>query len=221
MTDIKDSAEANGRLNGIDSQTHIYPERQLNRNPVELRLGDPDDPIILTGNLLHDPETGTLVLSDPVEGDEEILTIVTSDHRPDSGSVVVKDWSEHHGLAEALLATGLFARGGRVDRPGPTREITLTTHDLRVLPAATQRTRLSFHVEMDVEPHPDQSADSAADELAELFTQHLTDKRMPFFEDYGITPEDLAEARAHGEVAGFAGYDGPFAINTTVTRRTS
>lgn len=25
-------------------------ERQLNRNPVELRLGDPDDPIILTGN---------------------------------------------------------------------------------------------------------------------------------------------------------------------------
>lgn len=221
MTDIKDSAEANGRLNGIDSRTHIYPERQLNRNPVELRLGDPDDPIILTGNLLHDPETGTLVLSDPVEGDEEILTIVTSDHRPDSGSVVVKDWSEHHGLATALLATGLFARGGRVDRPGPTREITLTTHDLRVLPTVAERTRLSFHVEMDVEPHPDQSADSAADELAELFTQHLTDKRMPFFEDYGIDPEDLAEARAHGEVAGFAGYDGPFAINTTVTRQTS
>src|SRR5699024_1816543 len=115
-------------------------------------------------------------------------------------------------LAEALLTTGLFARGGQVTRPGPTREITLTTHDLRVLPTVAERTRLSFHVEMDVEPHPDQSADSAADELAELFTQYLTDKRMPFFEDYGITPEDLAEARAHGEVAGFAGYDGPFAI---------
>lgn len=196
-------------------------ERQLNRNPVELRLGDPDDPIILTGNLLHDPETGTLVLVDPVEGDEEILTIVTGDHRPDSGSVVVKDWSEHRGLAEALLTTGLFTRGGQVTRPGPTQEIMLTTHDLRMLPAATQRTRLSFHVEMEVESRPGQSADSAADELAELFTQHLTDKRMPFFEDYGITPEDLAEARAHGEVAGFAGYDGPFAINTTVTRQTS
>lgn len=97
----------------------------------------------------------------------------------------------------------------------------MSAHDLRVLPAATQRTRLSFHVEMDVEPHPDQSADSAADELAELFTQHLTDKRMPFFEDYGIDPEDLAESRAHGETAGPDGYDGPFAINTTVTRRTS
>lgn len=196
-------------------------ERQLNQKPVELRLGDPNDPIILTGDLLHDPETGTLVLVDPVEGDEEILTIVTSDHRPDSESVIVKDWSEHHGLATALLATGLFARGGRVDRPGPTREITLTTHDLRVLPTVAERTRLSFHVEMDVEPHPDQSADSAADELAELFTQHLTDKRMPFFEDYGIDPEDLAESRAHGETAGPDGYDGPFAINTTVTRRTS
>lgn len=196
-------------------------ERQLNQKLVELRLGDPNDPIILTGDLLHDPETGTLVLVDPVEGDEEILTIVTSDHRPDSESVIVKDWSEHHGLAEALLTTGLFARGGRVDRPGPTREITLTTHDLRVLPTVAERTRLSFHVEMDVEPHPDQSADSAADELAELFTQHLTDKRMPFFEDYGIDPEDLAESRAHGETAGPDGYDGPFAINTTVTRRTS
>src|SRR5699024_9803247 len=162
-----------------------------------------------------------LVLVDPVEGDEEILTIVTSDHRPDSGSVVVKDWSEHRGLAEALLTTGLFTRGGRVDRPGPTREITLTTHDLRVLPTVAERTRLSFHVERDGEPQPDQSAENAADELAELCTQYLTDKRMPFFEDYGITPEDLAEARVHGEVARFAGYDDPFAINTTVTRQTS
>ena len=193
-------------------------ERQLNQKPVELRLGDPNDPIILTGDLLHDPETGTLVLSDPVEGDEEILTIVMSDHRPDSESVIVKDWSEHHGLAEALLATGLFARGGQVTRPGPTREIMLTTYDLRVLPAVAERTRLSFRVEMDVESRPGQSAENAADELSEIFTQYLTDKRMPFFEDYGITPEDLAEARAHGEVAG---YDGPFAINTTVTRQTS
>lgn len=97
----------------------------------------------------------------------------------------------------------------------------MSAHDLRVLPAATQRTRLSFHVEMDVESRPGQSAENAADELAELFTQHLTDKRMPFFEDYGIDPEDLAESRAHGETAGPDGYDGPFAINTTVTRRTS
>ena len=196
-------------------------ERQLNQKPVELRLGDPNDPIILTGDLLHDPETGTLVLVDPVEGDEEILTIVTGDHRPDSESVIVKDWSEHHGLAEALLATGLFARGGRVDRPGPTREITLTTHDLRVLPTVAERTRLSFRVEMDVESRPGQSAENAADELSEIFTQYLTDKRMHFFEDYGIDPEDLAESRAHGETAGPDGYDGPFAINTTVTRRTS
>src|SRR5699024_11814125 len=105
-----------------------------------------DDPIILTGDLLHDPETGTLVLVDPVEGDEEVLTIVTGDHRPDSGSVVVKDWSEHHGLAEALLTTGLFAHGGQVTRPAPTRATTLTTHDLRVLPTVAERTRLSFHV---------------------------------------------------------------------------
>lgn len=97
----------------------------------------------------------------------------------------------------------------------------MSAHDLRALPAATQRTRLSFHVEMDVESRPGQSAENAADELAELFTQHLTDKRMPFFEDYGIDPEDLAESRAHGETAGPDGYDGPFAINTTVTRRTS
>src|SRR5699024_220322 len=159
-------------------------ERQLNRNPVELRLGDPDDPIILTGDLLHDPETGTLVLVDPVEGDEEILTIVTSDHRPDSGSVVVKDWSEHRGLAEALLPTGLFTRAGRVDRTGRTMEITLTTHDLHVLPTVGERTRLSLHVEMDRETHRDQSAENAADELAERFSRYLTEKRMPFFEDY-------------------------------------
>ncbi|MGO2616102.1 hypothetical protein [Arthrobacter rhombi] len=59
------------------------------------------------GEIRYDSRQHALVLIDPTTGEEELLTLnlLSSGYVAGPGEVFVKDWSEHSGLAAALVAT--------------------------------------------------------------------------------------------------------------------
>lgn len=72
------------------------------------------------GELRHDSRQHALVLVDPGTAEEEVLTVnlLSSGYVADPGEVVVKDGSEHDGLAAALVA-GRVAKHVESLRVGP------------------------------------------------------------------------------------------------------
>lgn len=58
------------------------------------------------GEIRYDNRQHALVLVDPATAEEEVLTVnlLSSGYVADPGEVFVKDWSEHSGLAAALVA---------------------------------------------------------------------------------------------------------------------
>lgn len=72
------------------------------REHAVLSLPDLD----LVGDIKYDRRQYALKLVDPTTGEEEVLTLslLASGFVADPGQVFVKDWSEHTGLAAALVA---------------------------------------------------------------------------------------------------------------------
>lgn len=58
------------------------------------------------GEIRHDSRQHALLLIDSTTGEEEVLTLnlLSSGYVAEPGEVFVKDWSEHSGLAAALVA---------------------------------------------------------------------------------------------------------------------
>lgn len=74
------------------------------RTPVTIDFGS----VTLTGLLEHDPVQNSLALLTD-EGAEIISTNLIDAYGivPEPGNVIIKDWSEHSGLAPRLEAQGL------------------------------------------------------------------------------------------------------------------
>lgn len=72
--------------------------------------------VMLEGALDFAPEAPALFLTDRHSGETEVLSINLHAEgcMPNLGEVFVKDWSEHHGLAAALVNTGLARITGSV-----------------------------------------------------------------------------------------------------------
>jgi len=72
--------------------------------------------VILEGALGFDPEAPALFLTDCHSGETEVLSLNlhAEGYTPNLGEVSIKDWSEHHGLAAALVDTGLARITGSV-----------------------------------------------------------------------------------------------------------
>lgn len=105
--------------------------------PIELSLGDAHDPVLIGGHLdLVDDAGGSgrklLVLVDEVDGEEEVLSTYVPSHVPHGENIIVKDWSGHFGLSQALTATGLFEQVEARRRKGP-GGAELTTYELRIM----------------------------------------------------------------------------------------
>lgn len=72
--------------------------------------------VTLEGALDFDPEAPALFLADRNSGETEVLSINlhAEGYTPNLCEVLVKDWSEHHGLAAALVDKGLARITGSV-----------------------------------------------------------------------------------------------------------
>lgn len=97
------------------------------RNNELLSLTDLDR----AGEIHYDSRQHALVLVDPTTGTEEVLTVnlLSSGYVADPGEVFVKDWSEHSGLAAALVAARVAKHVESV-RVGPHGAI---AHRLRII----------------------------------------------------------------------------------------
>lgn len=86
------------------------------------------------GEILYDSRQHALVLVDPATAEEEVLTVnlLSSGYVADPGEVFVKDWSEHSGLAAALVAARVAKHVEGV-RVGPHGAI---AHRLRIIDEA-------------------------------------------------------------------------------------
>lgn len=83
------------------------------------------------GEIRYDNRQHALVLVDHATAEEEVLTVnlLSSGYVADPGEVFVKDWSEHSGLAAALVAARV-AKHVESLRVGPHRA---TAHRLRII----------------------------------------------------------------------------------------
>lgn len=86
------------------------------------------------GEIRYDNRQHALVLVDPATAEEEVLTVnlLSSGYVADPGEVFVKDWSEHSGLAAALVAARV-AKHVESLRVGPHGA---TAHRLRIIDEA-------------------------------------------------------------------------------------
>ena len=79
----------------------------------------------------HDPEQHALLALDPATGESEVLTTRLPDLPLLPDEAVVKDWSEHSGLAHALSEAGIVELLDAI-AVGP---FASTAHRVRVLTA--------------------------------------------------------------------------------------
>lgn len=86
------------------------------------------------GEIRYDAQQHALALINPTTGEEEVLTLslLSSGYVAEPGEVFVKDWSEHSGLAAALVAARVANHVESV-RVGPHGA---TAHRLQVVVAA-------------------------------------------------------------------------------------
>lgn len=79
---------------------------------VRLRQGDLD----LTGTIIYDHRAQRLQLT-YLDGETEVLSIdlMTYGYLTWPGEVFVKDWNEHAGLTDALVAAGIVAPVERIE----------------------------------------------------------------------------------------------------------
>lgn len=78
---------------------------KLAHEAVTLQLAE----IELEGDLYYDVSQHALLLVDPEDGEEEILTVnlLTYGYTAMPGEVLVRDYSEHSGLPSALVVAGV------------------------------------------------------------------------------------------------------------------
>lgn len=71
--------------------------------------------------------------------------------------------------------------------------------------------------------HEGEDLAAAADEMNERLVEYLTNEQSSFLQDYGVTPQRLAEAREAGDWddVSWGGYEGPYAVDVQVERKTS
>lgn len=86
------------------------------------------------GEIRYDSRQHALVLIDPTTEEEEVLTmnLLSSGYVAEPGEVFVKDWTEHSGLAAALVAARVATHVESL-RVGPHGA---TAHRLRILDVA-------------------------------------------------------------------------------------
>lgn len=118
------------------------------------------------GEIRYDSRQHALVLIDPTTAEEEVLTmnLLSSGYVAEPGEVFVKDWTEHSGLAAALVAARV-ANHIESLRVGPHGA---TAHRLRVLDEANSVEGLSEASTPGHDPVFEEQLAAAAKRLAYL-----------------------------------------------------